>query len=153
MPATDRTVAIEPRLFSADMQDGLQAQVHDPLWMVAQQWRFGELQADDAGSPAVVDLIAESAPINRYRPGPGTGPPVRGWRSTDMPLECLVEQEAVGTGGQRSPGRVVEAGLHFLRMLTANGVGAYRAAYRALYASARPDDAARRTWDEASLRF
>jgi hypothetical protein len=28
------------------MQDGLQARIHDPLWLLARQWQFGELKGE-----------------------------------------------------------------------------------------------------------
>ncbi len=47
---------IEPRSRSDDWSDGLQARSADPLWMLARQWQFGELDGEDAGSPIAVDL-------------------------------------------------------------------------------------------------
>lgn len=53
-----------------EMQDGLQARLHDPLWLLARQWQFGEFTGDDAGSPAAAHVVMEHAPISRYLPGP-----------------------------------------------------------------------------------
>jgi hypothetical protein len=41
---------LEPRPRSRDFARGLEARVHDPLWMLARQWQVGEFEGDDAGS-------------------------------------------------------------------------------------------------------
>ena len=79
-----------------DLQDGLQARIHDPLWLLARQWQFGEFQGEDTASPAGAQLVVETAPISRYRPGPAAGPEgVQGYSPLALALETLVEREAV----------------------------------------------------------
>ena len=63
-------VRLEPRTDCPEMQDSLQARIHDPLWLLARQWQFGEFKGDDAGSPAAAQLTVKSAPISRFHPGP-----------------------------------------------------------------------------------
>ena len=57
-----------------DLQDGLQARIHDPLWMLGRQWQFGEFNGADAGSPAAAQVIVDQAAVTRYQPGPRSGP-------------------------------------------------------------------------------
>jgi hypothetical protein len=116
MPSITSWVRLEPRARQADESVGLQARVHDPLWMLGRQWQMGEFQGTDGGSPVVARLRAESALLTRYRPGPpdgnGQSRPYDGRR---QPLETMVEREPV-----RQPERLLlsaDAGLHFLRLL------------------------------------
>src|SRR5206468_171519 len=82
---------LEPRNQSPDMQDGLQARVHDPLWLLARQWQIGEFKAHNAGSPVGAQLQMESSPITRYRPGPvSVAARVEDYSSAAVPLETLV---------------------------------------------------------------
>jgi hypothetical protein len=37
-------VRLEPRTDCPEMQDSLQARIHDPLWLLARQWQFGEFK-------------------------------------------------------------------------------------------------------------
>src|SRR5215813_3418899 len=67
-------VSLELRNDCPEMQDALQARIHDPLWLLARQWQFGEFKGDDAGSPAAAQLVIENAPLSRYQAGPASGP-------------------------------------------------------------------------------
>jgi hypothetical protein len=107
---------IEPFSRLDDIDAGLQAQTHDPLWLLARQWQTGEFQGEDAGTPVLAKFRAERSPLARFRPGPAGKPePYR----SDVPLETLVEREPVQRlGDQRRDLRVAaEAGLYFLRLL------------------------------------
>ena len=143
---------LEPRVRSTGTQQGLQAQVHDPLWLLARQWQMGEFQAEDAGTPISARLRGEAAQLTRYHAGPLDGASVTG-RSYDgrTPLEAIVEREPLTRAGATyHPARATEAGLHFLRLLTAHGVGHYRDAYRAAYALQASDDV---THDDDGARY
>ena len=113
---------LEPRARSNDITLGHQARVHDPLWLLARQWQFGELTGEAASSPVQVRLRAEHAPINRYAPGTtaelSTFDPA-------LPLEVLVEREP-GPDPAQNPVHAAETGVHFLRMLAAAGLGRLR---------------------------
>ena len=126
---------LEPRTRSTTMQPGLQARVHDPLWLLARQWQLGEFQAQDAGSLVSARMRGDAARLSRYQPGrltsasaSVTGKPYDG----TTPLEAVVERESL-TAAAVHPGRAAEAGLHFIRLLKSNGVGHYRDAYRTAY--------------------
>src|SRR5260221_2098336 len=111
MPSITSWTRIEPRTRDPqDMSLGLQARVHDPLWMLARQWQLGEFQAEDAGSAVVASVTAAAAPLTRYQPA---GAPARGYDRT--PLEAFVERERVHLGAGAAPRLAAETGLHFLR--------------------------------------
>src|SRR3954470_11809468 len=99
-----------------DIEDGLQARLHDPLWMLARQWQTGEFHAEDAGTPVKAVVRLERTGLTRYQAPRAAAEPYQ----PGLPLEALVEREAV-----RGDVRVAaEAGLTFLRMLTRAGVAA-----------------------------
>ena len=63
---------LEPSPREADIDEGLAARVHDPLWMLARQWQFGEFRGDDAGSPSSVAMRGQAHPITHRRGDVGT---------------------------------------------------------------------------------
>jgi len=137
-----------------DLQDGLQARIHDPLWLLARQWQFGEFKGEDSGSPAAAQVAVGSAPIRRYRPGPASTPNgVQPYSASTMALETLVEREAVVSGTTPSRRWAAEAGLHFIRLLTLHEAGTYRALFlRSAYALEAPPSDQRRSLDGDSQR-
>lgn len=136
MPTMDsqpRWKRLEPHARQSDLQYGLNAQVHDPLWLLTRQWQLLEFWGEDAGSPIWADLNITYAPITRYHLHPQDKPPsqvkVEGQKlDGSVPLEALVEREAVRNAvGSVPPLRLAaEAGLQFLRLLTMNGAGTLR---------------------------
>src|SRR5262249_43973791 len=151
MPITQGAL-FDPHTACPEMEDALQARVHDPLWFLARQWQFGELQGQDTASPVQVGLQAEIAPLTRYRPGNNADHPVQTYTPATLPLETLVEREVMPAGMERDLGLLAEASLHFLRLLAVHGADAYRDAYRSLYPFPAPTAVQRRTWDAVSLR-
>lgn len=97
MPDTVRGwTRLEPVLLDPTLGSGLRAEIADPLWLIARQWQFGELAAEDAGSPAWVQVSATISQLTRYLPKPPDGTP--GQRlGTSVPLETLIEAERPGT--------------------------------------------------------
>jgi hypothetical protein len=148
------TIQISLQVQSPEMQDGLQARIHDPLWLLARQWQFGEFQGEDTGSPAAATLVVETGEIGRYRPGPSVPTPGhQAYSPQTVALETLVEREAVTSG---APGwrRAAEAGLHLVRLLKAEAVEASRQLFLASpYVFALPTPQQRRALDGASQRF
>jgi hypothetical protein len=64
---------LEPHPREGSMARSLQAQIRDPLWMLARQWQVGELAGEDAGSPVQAVMSVQSQPLTGYAPGaPGT---------------------------------------------------------------------------------
>lgn len=143
-----RWARLEPGSRDRELAPGLEARVHDPLWLLARQWQFGEFNADDLGSAIVADLTARIAPLTGLRLGrAGTPIVTQRYDVRTAPLEALVEAEdvhAAPTARMRA-----RAGQHFERLLAAHNVGHYAAAYRAQYAI-EPDG---ETPDAASRRF
>jgi hypothetical protein len=115
------------------MNDSLAARIHDPLWFLSRQWQLGEFQADDAGTPARLEVIGATAPVGAYALGNGE------WQRYDpqeAPLEPLVE--AIGDGADVR--LRVEAGAHFLRLLVSHDLAQHRGAFLAAcgFASLEP---------------
>ncbi|MFE5396186.1 hypothetical protein ACFQ9U_16710 [Streptomyces sp. NPDC056568] len=96
---------------TADVESGLAARVHDPLWLLTRQWQFGEFAAQDAGSPAVVRMTGASAPLDAWRPGGAAD-----WVAYDPrlgPLDTAIEDEPPSPDDQRLR---AEGGAALLRM-------------------------------------
>jgi hypothetical protein len=118
---------------SYDLSAGIRAEVADPLWMLGRQWQFGEFRGEDAGTPVEVRLGGESAMLSRYAPGPvspDADQRAQDYRSIELPLEAQVECEQAWGSHHRL---ALEAGLHFLRALAAEGAVRHAAAFRASY--------------------
>jgi hypothetical protein len=152
MPSITSWIRLEPGARSADEAIGLEARIHDPLWLLGRQWQLGEFQGSDGGSPVVARLRAESAQLTRYHPGlPNGSVKGRPYNGKTQPLETLVEREPI-----RRPARLLlkaDAGLHFLRLLNRRGLGAkYREAYVRMYAVAPLTPQERSQLDPASIR-
>ena len=127
---------LEPRVRRDEPSAGLEARVRNPLWMLARQWQVGEFSAEDAGSPLQVRARVERAPLTRYFPGTMQEAVTQGepYDRTRLPLEVLVEREDARMDARLS----CEAGLHFLRLLDARGVGRYRQAFVDQYPLSAP---------------
>ncbi|HEX8852058.1 MAG TPA: PA14 domain-containing protein, partial [Pyrinomonadaceae bacterium] len=87
--------------------------------------------------------------FNPVEPIPYTHGSAQPYQVVNTPLETLVERERVR--GEENLRLAAEAGLHFLRLLAAHGVGQYRRAYVNQYALATPPASART--DDDSTRF
>lgn len=87
---------LEPQTTTGDPRPGIEARVHDPLWLVGRQWQLGELEGEDAGTPLTVRVVTNTVAVDR-------------WAARDRPdslrlgphdlLEPLVEAELAGPGG------------------------------------------------------
>ena len=60
---------LEPQSVSGDPSPGLEMRVHDPLWMLARQWQFGEFHGEDAGTPFAVESSTRSQRVTAWQPG------------------------------------------------------------------------------------
>ena len=154
---------LEPRTRDRTLEVGLRAGVHDPLWLLARQWQWGEFAGEDAGSPVSAHVPYESNALSRIRPL-GVRGDGRAYDPALAPLEAAVEAERAvwGAGGGV---RAAEAGLHLVRRLRhALGAGWDAGAVRARFpldparlppdrrgalARAPDGDAARIAFDEA----
>lgn len=101
---------------TGDVEPGLAARVHDPLWFLTRQWQFGEFTGQDAGSPAIVRLRGRSAPVDAWRPASDLH-----WVRFDPaagPLDALVEAEDPVVDERLR----AEGGAALLRMLVDAGL-------------------------------
>jgi hypothetical protein len=128
VPAVTLWTRLDVRTRADDADVSLQARVHDPLWLLARQWQFGEFRGEDAGTPIHARLRAEAGQLTRFRARGGRGVDVD---LSTVPLEAIVEREPVA-GATRWRVRV-DGGLHFIRLLGRAGAGRYRAAVTTAY--------------------
>src|SRR5262245_58299735 len=128
MPSVMSWTRLEPYGRSVGLESGLNAEIRDPLWMLARQWQLGEFWGEDAGTPVRVHLRADCTPLTRYLPGgipaawyaPGATPIAQGQRiDRGVPLEATVERERVRDEEALQPRLAAEAGIHFLRVVDA----------------------------------
>jgi hypothetical protein len=148
-------IRIEPSTNNPDLQDGLQVRIHDPLWMLARQWQFGEFNGEDAGSPASAQVLADITSLNRYRAGSPSGTQAaQPYAPSTLPLETLVEGEPVDA--ERTPNwkRSAETGLHLFRLLDAIGARPSRSVWLLSgYVLTAPSAEQRRRLDHESIQF
>jgi hypothetical protein len=116
IPSITTWTRLEPHPREGSMQRSLQAQIRDPLWMLARQWQVGEFLGDDAGSPVQATLGVEQRSITTYRPGPPDATTMA--ISPKLPIEVHVERETVVV---RMRG-AVQIGLRFERQVRRAGV-------------------------------
>jgi hypothetical protein len=114
---------IEPHTRSEELDEGLQARIADPLWMLARQWQFGEFRGEDAATPVHVHLRAGHIRLETLDSLANAGKPEP--FPTGVPLEARVEAEPI----LDSPGRLalaLEAGLAWLRRIDQVGLAGLR---------------------------
>ncbi|MFC5142936.1 hypothetical protein ACFPK1_32265 [Actinomycetospora rhizophila] len=92
---------LEPARPAGDLDRGFRAEIADPAWFLAVQWRMGEHAGEDAASPVGVTIAASATPLDPLGGDPALDPQV-------VPAEILVEAEA---GDWWTPGRRVRIGL------------------------------------------
>ncbi len=97
---------------SADFATAIAAEIHDPLWMLSRQHRIGELQAQDAGSPAFVRIGYKPTPLTTLILGSGT-------TKTTVSLDAAKPIEAQILPEPQAPDLAtrVELGLTFFQIL------------------------------------
>jgi hypothetical protein len=145
MPSVTIWNRLETRCRTQDLTAGLEARVHDPLWLLARQWQVGEFVGCDGGSPINAQVQWTTSSFDRYACGTG---PTHPYDDT-QPIEVLVEREAVRpTTATSDLQQTAEAGLHFLRLLDAANLGRLRPAYLKQYPLAVPGSS-----DADSLRL
>ena len=59
LPSITSWTRLEPQPRDASMARSLQAQIRDPLWILARQWQVGEFLGSDAGSPVQATVAGE----------------------------------------------------------------------------------------------
>ncbi len=117
-------IRLEPQSVSGDPSPGLEARVHDPLWLLARQLQLGEFLGEDTGSPVSVQVRWTSTPVDMWRAGGQAAGSTSAFAPADL-LEPLVESELISEPGLRWR---FEAGTQFLSMLADAGQAAVRQA-------------------------
>ncbi len=151
MPSITSWTRLEPRSRSETMATSLQARIHDPLWLLARQWQFGEFQGEDTGSPVHTEATVEQSEIERYCPLPDT-PSLAKDYDNSLPLECWVEREPV-RNTTLNYRLTAEAGLQFLRLLGTKLAATYGSAYLDAFAVTQPSENDRLNLDNDSKRL
>jgi hypothetical protein len=129
-PSITTWTRLEPSPRDASLQKSLQAQVRDPLWLLARQWQVGEFLGEDTGSPVHATLGVEMQTVTTYRPGTQDSATVA--IDPELPIEAHVERETVALRLRGS----VQHGLYFETLVRQGGVtnpetviAAFRAAF------------------------
>jgi len=143
-------VRLEPRCRRNDFSRGLEAPTADPLWMLIRQIQTGELTAEDAGSPVMVQLTHATQPLQNVRLGQDKDSPQAGLPCT--PLETLVEQEMPELSW-RDRVQIGQQFERFIRDETENSAEAVVNAYRAELEMKLPDDKEWVDIDRTTRRF
>jgi hypothetical protein len=144
MPSITIWDRIDPRSRVNNPTPGLEARVHDPLWLLARQWQVGEFEGRDAGSPVVASVQSSITAVDRFSIA-GQAPEAY---DGSQPIETLVEREPVRpASGVNDLRQAAEAGLYFLRLLSAAQLpasiaGLYRAQYPLGVGASASSDAA-----------
>ena len=84
---------LEPQSVTGDPTPGLEARVHDPLWLLARQWQFGEFRGEDAGTPLGVKLDVTSERATAWQPGDPKAEAPAQLLPMNEPLDPTVERE------------------------------------------------------------
>lgn len=139
VPSVTYWYRLEPRPRTNSLIGPTAAPVRDPLWFLTRQWQMGEFIAEDAASPAYVEIGSSYGPLMDWRTPAGSPQAI----PAGVPLEPLVEREPITPDLSLS----VELGQTFELLLKENGGSiAQRDAFRAAFpvtlpANADPDTA------------
>src|ERR1044071_4611126 len=83
---------LEPQSTLGDPRPGIEARLHDPLWLIGRQWQLGGSQGEDAGTPLTVRVITLTRLVDRWAPiGDAVGRPFA--REARDLLEPPIERE------------------------------------------------------------
>ena len=115
-------VRVEPRCRDGSLAEGLEARVHDPLWMLARQWQFGEFDGEDAASPIRVDVACTTATL-------AAGP-------IEVLAEAVPRTSAIAAGAVDNRRLAIESGRALFAALDAANAGSERARFLAKFALA-----------------
>jgi hypothetical protein len=114
MPGAVVSNRVEAYTRGTDLRPGLEARVHDALWLLARQRQLGEFDGLDAGNPVSAALVVRAVSLSGWQPAGGKAASY----SAVAPLEMLVESD-----GQPLPWRdVVAGGLRLARDLRRAGL-------------------------------
>lgn len=109
---------LEPQTKTGDPRPGIEARVHDPLWLIGRQWQLGELEGEDAGTPLTVRAVTTTVPVDRWAAAAGDSQRLE---RHDL-LEPGVESEEMGDPAGPGLRARIEAGSAFLAALRESGL-------------------------------
>lgn len=103
---------LEPRPRKKEFGQVVRAEVHDPLWMLARQWQFGEFKGEDTGSAIFAKIQIEQTQIKKFQAG------------GDSKIVNLKEEDALEQVVESVPLKIgfkarVKAGQYFFKLLDA----------------------------------
>lgn len=132
-------IRIEPQARDADLTPGVEARLHDPLWLLARQWQLGELDGEDGGSAVVARARFDVGRIHGVARADGAPAP---FDPGALPLAAAIE--ATGRAGPRPIADVrtqAEAGRQLARLLARAALGTHAATFTRGFPIAEPTDA------------
>jgi hypothetical protein len=91
VPSATYWYRLEPRPRTNSLAGPTAAPVRDPLWFITRQWQMGEFLAEDAASPAYVEIGSSYGSLTDWKSSTGSSQPI----PVGVPLEPLVEREAL----------------------------------------------------------
>lgn len=125
-PAVGTFERLEPRARKREFHETLRGEMHDPMWILTQQWRVGEFNAEDAGSVVKARVMLTSAKLDLFE-GPNSG--VINY-DHNTPLEAKVEQLPL----IHDLSTRMQLGNKWLKLLRKNGLsGSYDALFLAAF--------------------
>lgn len=105
---------LEPRTRQDDFDRALRTGIHDPMWMLARQWQFGEFKGEDTGSAILAKVQVETTSLSRFQAGKANTAVVF---NNGEPLERTVEASNISVGYTER----VQAGQYFQKLLDHHG--------------------------------
>jgi hypothetical protein len=90
---------LEPQSVSGDPSPGLEARIHDPLWLLGRQWQLGEFHGEDVGTPIAVHVLSASSRLGAWQPGDPTAKKPARVLSPDTVLDSYIEREPTPAEG------------------------------------------------------
>jgi hypothetical protein len=100
---------LEGRPRKEELDDALAARVHDPLWMLARQYQFGEFKGEDAGSAIDAKIALHTTRMRQFQAPEQAVEPL----DNKVPLETVVERLPM----QMDVKTAHRCGNHFLHLL------------------------------------
>lgn len=89
---TFKRISTRPRSHKEDLSLNYQAQIRDPLWLLARQWQMGEFQGEDAASPYWVRFKANFSEVHSIA---GAGMTSEEYATQNVPLVKSIERQSV----------------------------------------------------------
>ncbi len=129
----------EPPTRDADLTPGIEARLHDPLWLLARQWQLGELDGEDGGSAVIARARFEVGRVHGLAPAGHDPVP---YDPQALPLAAAIE--AVQRDASRPIADVraqAESGRQLTRMLARAQLGTHATVFVAAFPIAALADA------------